>query len=257
MRGAHTVAAAQAPSEGSRFVSADGVRLELLRGFQLSCGDERVTVPLGAQRLLAFLALHNRPLLRVYVAGSLWLDATDERAYANLRSVLWRLRQLRPTLVHSTSSHVRLDEAVDVDVHRIIAAARGALGGGPAATTYRDDTAGGDLLPDWYDAWVETERERVRQLRLHALEVVAEELAADGRFGEAVEAAFAALAIDPLRESTQRVLVRVYIAEGNWNEALRLYRVYARRLRAEIGLEPSTQMRELVRHISDGTVTRE
>ena len=69
------------------------VRLNLLRGFELWCDGERVTLPMSAQRVLAFLALHDRPVLRLYVAGSLWLDASEERSYANLRSALWRLRR--------------------------------------------------------------------------------------------------------------------------------------------------------------------
>ncbi len=41
-----------------------GVELVLLRGFELRCGDEIVPVPMSAQRLLAFLALHDQSLLR-------------------------------------------------------------------------------------------------------------------------------------------------------------------------------------------------
>lgn len=57
------------------------VSLSLLDAFELRCDGEPVSLPPSAQRLLA---LHDRPLLRPYVAGTLWLDTPDERASANL-----------------------------------------------------------------------------------------------------------------------------------------------------------------------------
>ena len=204
---------------------------------------------MSSQRLLAFLALHNRPLLRLYVAGNLWIDADEDRSHANLRSALWRLRRVGYPLVEATSSHLGLAEDVEVDVHRVVAFAREALDSLPREGSYRPDEFSGDLLPDWYDDWVETERERVRQLRVHALEAVAEQLAAEGKYGQAVEAGMAAVGVDALRESAHRVLMKVYIAEGNWSEALRQYRVYAERLHDELGLAPSAQMEELVRDL--------
>lgn len=209
---------------------------------------------MSAQRLVAFLALHNRPLLRVYVAGSLWIDASEERSHANLRSALWRLRQTGHFVIEATPSHLSLGPGVEVDVHRVVALSRGLLRD-PEVAGGLDDELTGDLLPDWYDDWLELERERLRQLRLHALEAVAEQLLADGRYGEAVEACLAAVDTDPLRESAHRLLVKVYLAEGNWGEALRQYRVFCTRLQAELGLRPSDQMEELVRPLGDAAVT--
>ena len=41
--------------------------------------------------------------------------------------------------------------------------------------------------------------------------------------GEAVEAAYAAVRAEPLRESAHRILVRIHLAEGNVVEALRVF----------------------------------
>lgn len=229
------------------------MQVRLLHGFELRCGGQTVELPLSSQRLVAFLALHNRPLLRVYVAGSLWIDTSEERSHANLRSALWRLRQTGHFVVDATPSHLSLGQGVEVDVHRVLALSRGLLRD-PSGDLDQELT--GDLLPDWYDDWLELERERLRQLRLHALEAVAERLLADRRYGEAVEAGLAAVEADPLRESAHRLLVRVYLAEGNWGEALRQYRVFCGRLRDELGLRPSGQMEELVRPLGDAAVTQ-
>jgi DNA-binding SARP family transcriptional activator len=213
-----------------------------------------VTVPLGAQRLVAFLALHGRPALRSYVAGTLWLETTEERAHANLRSTLWRLHRCNHELVEVRGQQLRLGGGVRVDVTETTTLARQAL----------DETAGdgvelspelftGDLLPDWYEDWVLIEREQFRQLRLRALDALCERLTRAGRLGEALEAGLAALAGEPLRESAHRAVVRVHLAEGNIGEAVRQYHVCRRLLQEQLGVEPSEQMERL---LGDVTVWR-
>jgi len=109
-----------------------------------------------------------------------------------------------------------------------------------------EDELGGDLLPDWYDDWVLVERERLRQLRLHALEALAISRMEAGRHGEAAGAALSAVSIEPLRESAQRVLIRVHLAEGNVGEAVRQYHSYKQLLLEELGLAPSDQLESLM-----------
>jgi DNA-binding SARP family transcriptional activator len=107
----------------------------------------------------------------------------------------------------------------------------------------------GELLPDWYDDWVLLERERYRQLSLHALEALADRLTGLARFGEAADAALAAIAGEPLRESGHRALIRVHLAEGNPSEALREYDRF-RQMLDGLGLAPSPRLEELVRGLT-------
>ncbi len=92
-----------------------------------------------------------------------------------------------------------------------------------------------DLLPDWYDDWVIFEAEEWRQLRLHALEALATSLAEAHRYGDAAEAALAAIHADSLRESVRAVLIRIHLAEGNQSEALREFERYRGELLTELG----------------------
>jgi DNA-binding SARP family transcriptional activator len=225
-----------------------GTVLSLLNAFELRCDGERISLPMSAQRLLAFVALHERPLLRVYVAGNLWIDVSEERAGASLRSSLWRLNRPGHRLVDATSTQLRLAPGVDVDLrrafglaHRLIdgTAGRGDLDSGEVSLQ-------GELLPDWYDDWLLFERERYRQLSLHALEALSEQLAGDGRLGRALEAALAAVRSEPLRESAHRALIRVHLAEGNRGEALRQYELCRRLLRDRLGVAPSPQLEQLL-----------
>ena len=237
------------------------IHLTLLGGFELRCARKRVPLPMSAQRLLAFLALHDRPLLRVYVAGKLWTDSSEHQASANLRSSLWRLSRSGHSLVMATPSHVALADGVGVDVRHVLDATRQTLDRPDKHTSLFGGDFGGDLLPDWYDDWLEIERERLRQLRLHALEALADELLAQGRYGHAVEASLLAVRTDPLRESAHRLLIRIYLAEGNSCDAVRAYYGYARRLASELGLEPSAEMLEVVGKLADsgdgGVTTRQ
>jgi DNA-binding SARP family transcriptional activator len=100
----------------------------------------------------------------------------------------------------------------------------------------------GELLPGFYDEWLLTERERLRQLRLHALEALCERLTAVGRYSAAIAAGLAAVAGEPLRESAQWILMKAYVAEGNRAEAIRQFERYRNVLRAELSLEPSTEL---------------
>jgi DNA-binding SARP family transcriptional activator len=86
---------------------------------------------------------------------------------------------------------------------------------------------------------------------LHALEALAQTLTELGRYSEAADAALAAVAGEPLRESAHRTLIAVHVAEGNPSEALRQYERYRAMLGEVLNLAPSPKMEELV-----GGVTR-
>ncbi|HYZ79076.1 MAG TPA: BTAD domain-containing putative transcriptional regulator [Gaiellaceae bacterium] len=233
--------------------AARPVRLALLRAFELHCGDQEIVLPMSAQRLLAFLALREGPVHRIHVAGTLWIDTNEERAGANLRTALWRLRQVPAEVVESASTHIRLAPSVEVDVREALAIAERLLdpAAGWAGADLAAATLSADLLPDWYDDWVLLEQERFRQIRLHALEALCERLVEAGRFGPAIDAGLAAVAGEPLRESAQRVLISAYLAEGNRGEAIRQYERYRTLLRESLALEPSAAIDDLFVSLRD------
>ena len=224
------------------------VTVRLLGGFELSCDGARVSVPPGSQRLIAFLALHDRPLLRLYVAGALWLDVEETRSCANLRSALWRLRQPGHPIVEATATHVCLASAVVVDVQELVRVARQVLDspGDALDVIFDDGPLEENLLPDWYEDWIDLERERLRQLRLHAVEAAAEYALAQHRPARAVDLALGALRRDPLRESLHELVIRTHLAQGNRAEAIRHHRSHLARMETEFGLRPSPEIVRLL-----------
>lgn len=205
------------------------------------------------RRLIAYLALRNTWTRRYAVAAALWPDAEPAQGLSSLRAALARVPHLveGPPVIEKAGDHLRLHPAVAVDVHEVSSLARQVLQDPRPITADQLEALCGrsELLLDWPEEWVVLDREQLRELRLHALETAAASLTAAGRTAQAVQAALAAVQAEPLRESAARALMRVYLAEGNWGEAVRQYRAYTRVIRRELGLEPSPQMQALVQEI--------
>ncbi|GAA3650704.1 hypothetical protein GCM10022237_08070 [Nocardioides ginsengisoli] len=205
-----------APAPSPTSAVAPHVQLRLLGGFELRIDGAVVDLQPAVKRLTALVALTPCGLSRDFAAFQLWPDKSEARARANLRSTLWRLHQLAGDILHASATHLRLDDSVSLDTRDVLAGAD-AEDGVPRPF----ETLMADLLPDWYDEWIDVERERFRQLRLARLEQRAHAALADRDAATAIQLALAALAIDATRESAHRIVVRAHQAEGNEWEAER------------------------------------
>lgn len=225
-----------------------GDSLQMLNGFVLRRDGHEVLVTSGCQRLVALLAVHG-PTGRVVAAGTLWPDVPDERASGNLRTSLWRLNRQWPGLVSSDEQSLSLAAGVALDTDLLTARARGVADGTGAlepADRYSVLVDAGELLPGWYEDWVVMARERLRLLRLHALELLSQRLLTAGQTIWALEAAMASVQAEPLRESAHRAVLAVHVACGNVDEARRYFAGVTRMLRAELDVAPSDSLRQLV-----------
>jgi DNA-binding SARP family transcriptional activator len=229
------------------------VTLRLLKGFALLVGEKRVTLSSSAQRLLAFLALQDRPRTRTYVARTLWPEATTARANANLRSSLWRALRTGHPVIDASAHEMALATNITVDIHDAVTCAHRLLDSSclcdDILTRQTRDDLSADLLPEWSDnEWVLIEQEQYHQLRLYALEAMAKRLTCAGRHGEAVAAGLAAVRAEPLRESAHGVLIDAHLAAGNRGAAQHQFEQCRRILLDELGLEPSDALRHLLPH---------
>ncbi|MFB0617929.1 BTAD domain-containing putative transcriptional regulator [Streptomyces sp. AGS-58] len=225
--------------------------LRLLGHFRLERDAEPVELCRNGQRLLAFVALRRR-VSRTVLAGTLWPEVTEDHARGSLRTTLWKLPRGDQPLIRCSGDSLLTTDTLHVDVHTLTETALGVVQGcGPPLTAQlpRELLRGEDLLPGWDEEWVLLERERLRQLRLHALDALAEALVGEGRPALALEAAWESVRTEPLRESAHRAAVSAHLAEGNLVEAVRHYRSFQRLLREELGVEPSPRFtRLLARH---------
>lgn len=224
------------------------MRLSLAPDFDLSIEGRRLPLTRSIERLLAFLALNDRPVERSRLASALWLDSTESRAASNLRTTLWRLGRLGARIIQLFDDRVALSPDVSVDVTDLSGVALRLIEAPneDALDRVRDLIASSELLPDWDEDWIATDRERFRMLRLQALDRAAAELIERGEPARGLEAALAAVATDPLRETARRLVIRIHVVQGNMGEAYRAYNAYRELLSEELGLDPSPEMHAIL-----------
>jgi DNA-binding SARP family transcriptional activator len=226
-------------------------RLHLLGSFRLKLGDDDCGLAQGPQRVLAALTLRGR-MSRTRLAGLLWPETPQTQAQTNVRQALWRLVQATPgaNLVSAVGCDLELNAQVASDVGVLLTEAHGLRNARMLPPeSWLDDLLRAEaveLLPDWDDDWLDVDRERLRQLRLHVLDDWALRLTEAGDYGLALEVALSALHSDILRESAHRAVIRVHRAEGNVHEARRAFAACCSVLTQEIGVGPSPLTEALV-----------
>lgn len=184
---------------------------------------------------------------RSVLAWTLWPDVTEEHARGSLRTALWKLPHGDRPPLRCSGESVALADALRVDARAWPRRRSASCGGSsPARLAATVLLGGGELLPGWDEEWVLLERERLRQLRLHALDALADALTRRGRPALALEAALASVRIEPLRESAHRAVVAARLSEGSVVEGVRHYRAQRLLLREELGLEPSVQLARMI-----------
>ncbi len=233
-------------------------RILLIPGFSLISESQPQDFGSSSSKLLAYLALQREPLERTAVAAALWPHVRDSRAAANLRTALWRVSQIDANLIQITGNKIGLSPDIDIDYRYHENLARRVLNRESLETLLENPDCQrtdieqmihcltGELLTHWYDEWLIVHQERWRQLRLHALDSLSLQLTEAGWCASAVDAATAAVAAEPLRESGYRSLMVAHLAEGNVSEAVRTHERYCTLLERELGIAPSLQMYELL-----------
>ena len=219
-------------------------RLCLLGGFRLFSSDRLVDLPAAESHLVAYLAIQPYPTTRARLAGIMWPDVAQARALANVRTALSHLRKTGLPLV-STRETVRLHDVVAIDLDLVRDLALHPPQEEPSESAISLLLAG-DMLPDWDLEWIEPERERYRQLRLHLLESLCARFSSLREFARALDLCTVAVAEAPLRETAQRQLIQVHLAEGNRAEAIRQFEAYRRVLDEELGLDASPEIVHLI-----------
>ena len=216
-----------------------------------------------AQALLCYLAVTARPQFRATLAALLWSDLPDAAARMNLRHVLANLRQLVGEHLSITRDSVALDRRVPytLDVAQFQAALSTAA---PDDTSRLREAVGyytGDFLegltvrdaPMW-DEWAVAQRERLRQLALHALHALAAYHSARAEHAVALDYATRLLQLDPWREDAHRQVMLLLAESGQTSAALRQYQTCCRVLNDELGVAPDEETVALAQRITDGAI---
>jgi DNA-binding SARP family transcriptional activator len=228
------------------------VRLRLIGQMEAWTVTSENVLPPGrkTRALLAVIALSApRPALRGRLAELLWSRRPEEQARASLRQEIHRLLEaLQPAgteILTITRDHLALRPGlVWVDVEELLRATTAQ----PASLSLLDS----DLLEDLdgidptFDAWLTTERERVRDRARTLAEALLREKAEPEH---AIPAAQQLLAIDRAHEGAWRSLMRGYAARGERGMAIQAYERCRAVLADLLDAAPSIETQRLLSEI--------
>ena len=226
--------------------------------------------PLGLGRrkqraVLAILLVHaNRVVSLDRMVDELWREEPPPQAIGSLQAYVSHLRRLLepgrsartpPALLLSQPPGYRLAVAPDdLDAARfeaLVAEGRelleaGEHESGAAALVQGLALWRGPVLADFPDApFAQAERARLEELRLVAQEDRAHAELALGRHATLVTELEQWVAAHPFREGLHRLRMLALYRSGRQGEALQAYRAARTALRAELGIDPSPELREL------------
>lgn len=233
--------------------------LSLLGEFALSASGGPAVAITGKKNraLLAILALSpGQSMTRERLAGLLWGDSGEEQARNSLRQSLAVLRkELGPggnNLIRSQDEVLKLQiEAATVDV---LAVTAGAASNDVATLRAAAARCRGELLVDVaihgenFEEWLAVQRTNFGISRFRLFEKLVERETGQAR----IAAAKHLVALDPLRESSQRLLMQAYCDAGENALALKQYESCRDLLRRELDIEPAKETQQLRERIGAG-----
>ncbi|MEX2200560.1 MAG: BTAD domain-containing putative transcriptional regulator [Dongiaceae bacterium] len=225
------------------------MRLTLLGEPQLADADgAEIAVPSRKSlALLAFLAAaRGQSAGREKLMGLLWGDRFDQQARQSLRQTLYSLRKLLGPLgedaIGVTGDNVSLNGAIvrtDLAEFERLASASDPESLGAAMQLYRGPLMAGFAIRDaGFSEWLEAERTRLQDLASAVLYRLGKHYKATGRYEEAMAIARRLLDLNPLREKSHRLIMRIHAKSGDRSQALLQYQRCAELLHKELGVEP-------------------
>jgi len=236
------------------------LHIYLLGQFSLFSGQQPVELSSRpAQSLLAYLAIHaGMNHRREKLAGLLWPEATEANARGYLRQGLWRIRKslesvsLNPEafLQSGDVSVTFLKEAdywLDVDQLLEPVDAISAEQLRQTLSLYR-----GELLPGFYEEWIEPEREHIEAIFQQKMNRLLERLLDNGQWSEAIEWSEAWIRLAHSPEPAYRALLRAYAGLDDLSMVRAVYQRCIAALERELGVEPSSGTHKLYEQILRG-----
>jgi DNA-binding SARP family transcriptional activator/WD40 repeat protein len=247
--------------------SAESVRVLLLGPLTVEAEAGEVHVA-GSQRrrLLALLATRPGRMVAIEtIVDALWADDPPPSAAKTVQSHVVRLRRSLSTidteLIETVRGGYRLAlEPLAVDVVRFEQLAgegrreltRGAAASAAALLDVALGLWRGPAFAEFGDAdFAAAERVRLDELRLRAMEDLAEAQLANGTVAAAIPDLERLVVEEPGRERAWALLMRTLYAAGRQHHALVAFQRARRALADSFGLEPGPELRALERQILD------
>ena len=227
----------------------------------------------GRQGRLAFaylLAERSRPVPRDELANVLWpqrlpaaYDVALSAIVSKLRGLLYELGVGRRALTTASGCYqltLPADAWVDVEAAKeSVHLAESSLRAADPRSAYGHAVVAcavlrRPLLPEAEGSWIEAYRHGFRNLRLRALDCLAQIHAWNGENTLALRAAEEAVELEPYRETGYRRLMLLHDHAGNRAEALRVYERLRALLGSELNTRPGAEIQSLFETITSGEI---
>ena len=251
--------ATQRPEPLPQVVGGSTLRIWALDRARVEVDGQPVQWPTVQSRDLFFCLLQHQNLRKEEIGNLFWPDHPPRRLDGIFRSTLYRLRRAagRNTVLYEDGVY-RFNRDIDYwyDVEafetRLHRAERSVDGDQQAALLESAlELCKEDYLEGVYADWCAMERERLREHRMAALELLAGLHASRGHLRRAIEAYQSLVHLDPYRELAHRELMRCYFRLGDRAMAIRQYRLCADILREDLGVSPMQETEDLYLQIID------
>jgi predicted ATPase/DNA-binding SARP family transcriptional activator len=222
-----------------------------------------------ALALVAYLAVNREAYTREYLSTLLWPDYDQEKAFTNLRHLLWETQQaLGDGWIDARRESIGLIPEADIwlDVARFETLLKESQAQEDrslripleldAVQMYRNHFLTGFSLKDapGFNEWAFAESENLRYQLANALAILSDDLCSLGQADAAIPYARRRVALDPLNEASHRQLMEIQIEAGQHNAALKQYQSCEKILRTELGVGPQTETRVLYKQIRKGEI---
>ncbi len=232
--------------------------LHLLGRFALFENGRELPVPGTKDRaLLAFLAMRSgEPQSRERLTGLLWGDRPQEQARQSLRQSLSRLRRIAPLcFADRMNAWTSADLSSDAALFLSLAKSNRLSDLRRAAELHEETLMTGFNLgePD-FDDWLLSERARLAEMALAAIDRLIDDADSTLESSEIVFFARRALMLNPYRESAHRCLMHALARQGLRTEALQHYHELARRLKDDLDVDPDALTRKIYEAVRAGLI---
>jgi DNA-binding SARP family transcriptional activator len=233
------------------------LKISLLGQFNLQAEDVSLELPSRpAQSLLAYLAIHAGSVhRRETLAHLLWPDSTESNARSYLRQALWRIRKSFEIASKDWEDHLKISDInvtfddqsdywLDVEVLMKSEDEEAIEQLITTISLYR-----GELLPGFYDEWINPERNRVLATYHQRMNQLLKRLEETGRWQEVLEWGERWIQLGNSPEQAFRALIKAYGQLGDQGMVSATYQRCVEALNRELGLDPSPETRRLYEQI--------
>ncbi|GJM42700.1 MAG: transcriptional activator [Ardenticatenaceae bacterium] len=230
----------------------------LLGGLQISIPEAK-SLRFSAKRaelLLAYLALNRREHSRENLATLLWDDRPHKQAMANLRALLAQLpKEVRPYLTISRQAVMfKPDAPLWIDslaFSEQLTQANSNQALAEALTLYPGPFLDGVFVREsrGLEEWSAILREQLSYQAIEAHLKIVKTALHQRQYTVGITFARTLVNMDPLREQSHRLLMRLLARDGQSNAALAQYESCRSILVEELGVEPATETKQLRQRI--------